>query len=114
MSAADLLGQVDEVSLWSVSLSRILLSPQVEANTTSGTKDSGDACPVGMSLVWSHNSGAPWGRGMNPRREDVAKRLARCDKMEFRPVVLFSRFHFLVTLKDGRVQDVSPVEGEFE
>lgn len=101
MSVAEVLRQVDETGLWSLGLSHVFAF--------------GEECSVATTtLVWSSKRGAPWNNGANQTLEDSAKRLASCERIAFRLVVLVTRFHFVVTLKDGRVSEVGPAEGQFE
>lgn len=114
MSVAEVLRQVDDVSLWSFGLSHVYAIPQVATVEPSHGDGPGEVCPVDRWLAWSSSSGAPWGRGTNSTRGDVARLLASCDSIEFRLVVSFTRFHFSLKLRDGRVSEVSSVEGQFE
>jgi hypothetical protein len=43
---------------------------------------------------------------------EAARRIMWCNAIEFTLVVHFTRFTFEVKLKDGRVIEVTPVEGQ--
>jgi hypothetical protein len=113
MSVAEVFGRVDELSLWGLGLSHVYADPEVTALDPKGGP--GEGCRASTFLAWTHGSGSPWGRGPNSTLEEAARRFSSCDTIRFRFVAnSFSRFEFRLTLKDGRVSAISPLEGHLD
>jgi hypothetical protein len=110
MSVAEVLAQVDGVRPSQFGLSRVFAQPRATVSAPAPT-DSSPACPEEQFLVWGPD-GPPWGRRAVPAKEEVARRLASCDAIEFRLVVIFTRLNFEVKLKEGRVTEVTLLSQE--
>ena len=113
MSTSELLAQVSKFRPSRFGLVNLYLYPREGPDQGTALEPLAGACPAEASWAWRPDEGAPWGRGDNPRLETAAMALASCEKVDIVGHISTFHVHFAVTLADGKIATIGPIEGEF-